>query len=363
MNTTAEKIDEISLKKILISIKFWLNFLISKWVIIILFGAFGGLIGFINSYNKKPIYTSVCTFVLEGGSNGSQGTGIQGLASIQGMTSSMGMGGLQGSGGGILTIFQSNNYNALYKSRKILLRTMLSNDSFNSKKMKLIDYYIDFNKYRESSETKTLFENINFSINEEKYTSRHNQIINFILSDIKEIFTVQNAEVGAPVLSIKVKSEDSLFSKIFSEKIIESVNQFYIETKSQKIKENYQIIESRVDSLKRELYNAMSGVAIAQENIPNINSALQIIKLRPQQKQIEVSFLQSMYTSAANELEIARNEIRKIHPFILIIDRPTFPLQVTEGNPLFGMLIGLVVALILSILGLVMYTIVKKMLV
>jgi hypothetical protein len=355
--STAAAEDEVSLKDIVATIRLYIRYIFSKWRIILIGVTIGGTLGYLYTYKQIPVYTAVCTFILDGGGSTNPGASVQGLPQLLGAQAV----GQSSAGGGLLSLFQTTNYTALYKSRRILEQAMLSEAVFNSEKKLLIDYYIDLKKYR-NGPMKSQFENVDFHVRKEKFTSRHNMIMNMVLKDVKDIFTIQNAEAGAPVLSIKVQTPDSLLSKVFSERILEVVNKFYIETKNYKAQENIARLEKNSDSLKTALFSAMSGVASAQEQIPNVNTAYQTVKLPPQKKQIEVSFLQTLYTTTASELETARNEMRGIPPFIIVLDKPTFPLPVSQANITYGVIIGIMASLILTILVLILVLLVKKLL-
>ena len=353
--STAAAEDEVSLRDILKNIGEYIRFIFSKWWLLVICAALGGVLGYLYTYKQVPVYTATCTFILDGAGAGAP-TSLQGLPQLLGGQSAP-----ASSGGGLLGLFQTSNYPALYKSRRILEKLMLSEANFNGKEMLLIDYYIDLKKYR-TGPLKSQFENLNFNIRKEQFTSKHNLVIDMVLSDMKKLFTIQNAEVGPPVLSIRAQTPDSLLSKIVSEKIIEIVNEFYIETKNYKAKENIEKLEKNSDSLKRALFTAMNSVASAQEQIPNANTAYQTVKLPPQKRQLEVGFLQSLYTTTASELATARNEMRGIPPFIIVLDKPTFPLPLSEPDIKTGIALGIAASIILATLILIMFFLIKKLL-
>jgi len=354
--STAAAEDEVSLRDILKNIGEYIRFIFSKWWVLVICAALGGVLGYLYTYKQVPIFTATCTFILDGG-GAAQPTTLQGLPQLLGAQAA----GPSSGGGGLLGLFQTTNYTALYKSRRILEQTMLSEAVFNSEKKLIIDYYIDLKKYREGS-MKSQFENVDFHIKKEQFTSKHNIVMNMVLTDFKKMFSIQNAEVGQPVLSIKVQTPDSLLSKAVSERVLEAVNKFYIETKNYKAKENITRLEKNSDSLKTALFSAMNSVASAQEQIPNANTAYQTVKLPPQKRQLEVAFLQTLYTTTASELATARNEMRGIPPFIIVLDRPTFPLPVSQPDIIVGVAIGMVASLILTILVLIMILLIKNLL-
>ena len=121
--------DEISLKELIQKLQGWYHYLLSKWKTIVLAGIIGGILGLTYAYLKKPMYTAETTFVLEEGESGGSLGQYAGLASMVGID-------LGGSGGGI---FKGDNILELYKSRKMIQETLLSEGIFEGKKEKLID--------------------------------------------------------------------------------------------------------------------------------------------------------------------------------------------------------------------------------
>ena len=74
--------DEISLKELVLKIKEWYQFLLTKWKLIVLAGIIGGLIGFTYAFFQKPTYKALLTFALEEEKSGGGGLGgALGLAS------------------------------------------------------------------------------------------------------------------------------------------------------------------------------------------------------------------------------------------------------------------------------------------
>ena len=113
MNEQIEN-DEISLKELLLKVKDWYGFLISKWKIIVFFGFIGALLGLGYSIFKKPTYTASLTFALE--EDGGSGGGVLNLASQFGFD-------LGTSGGGA---FAGSNLIELFRSRNMIEKTLLS---------------------------------------------------------------------------------------------------------------------------------------------------------------------------------------------------------------------------------------------
>src|SRR5690606_33847882 len=135
-----------------------------------------------------------------------------------------------GSGGG--GIFQGDNIIELYKSRTMIEKTLLTDADFDGKKELLISRFIESNELREGWKDKPKLANIQFDIPKEKFTLQHDSIIGTIVDGInKNYLTVEKPDKKLSIISVKVKGKDELFAKAFADKIVENVNEFYIQTK------------------------------------------------------------------------------------------------------------------------------------
>ena len=124
--------EEISLSELVKKGKEWYALVLSKWKTILLAALIGSLIGLTYSFIKKPIYIASLSFALE--SNNTSG----GLGGALGLASSLGFD-LGVNGGGI---FEGSNLTELFKSRKMVEKTLLMPVFFNEKTISLAEMYI-----------------------------------------------------------------------------------------------------------------------------------------------------------------------------------------------------------------------------
>ncbi len=69
INTSYTVNESNSLKDLILNIRDWIHYFLSKKYIIILFGLLGGGLGFTYALLKKPVYIASTSFVLETGGN------------------------------------------------------------------------------------------------------------------------------------------------------------------------------------------------------------------------------------------------------------------------------------------------------
>jgi len=228
MGTEEKKIsasDDISFRDLVEKLKSGSRYIKSKWATILIVALIGGLLGIVYSMVKKAKYTAVCTFVLEDSKSGGMGQ-YAGLASLAGIN--IGSGG----GGGI---FEGDNILELYTSRSMIEKALLSTAIFNGKKQLLIDRYVDYYHLRDKWKNDDQIGNISFNGNPDNFNRKQDSII----TDLVDLFNLKTLNVTKPdkklsIIRVEVTTKDELFSKFFTENLVQTVNDFYILTKTKK---------------------------------------------------------------------------------------------------------------------------------
>lgn len=322
--------EEASLKDFIFKLIFWFKFLLSKWVIIFCFGILGALLGFTYGYLKKPVYVATTTFVLEENSNSGGVLGnLGGLASMAGIDI--------GSGGGLFT---GDNIIELYKSRTMIKKALLTKAKFDNKEELLIDRFIEFNKLKEKW-TKVNWNDVSFA-DTMKVTKVKDSIISEIYKDInKTSLNVSKPDKKLSIIKVEVKSKDEAFAKSFSDEIVSSVNQFYIQTKTKRSTRNVEILQHKTDSVRAVMSGAINMAAAVVDATPNINPSRQAQRNAPVQRaQFSAETNKAVLGELVKNLELSKISLLKETPLIQIIDQPIFPLEKEKLSKLKALIVG-----------------------
>lgn len=322
--------DEISFKELILKLIDWWKFLITKWKSILIVSILGGLLGLTFSIFKRPVYTAEATFVLEDGDK----TG--GLGQYAGLASMVGID-LGGGGGGV---FEGDNILELYRSRKMIEKTLLSKDTFDNKLEILINRYIEYNKLRNKWEDE--LKNINFNIPQNQFTLKHDSLVSQFVKDFNKSFLdVSKPDKKLSIIKVSFKSKDELFAKSFANNIVKNVNDFYVDTKTKKSSENLAILQNQADSVKNVLNNSLRRVASSVDANPNINSVYQKLRVPTQERQVDVQASGAVYQEIVKNLEMAKVTYRREKPLIQIIDEPVLPLKNNRMSSLILISLGI----------------------
>lgn len=355
------KSDMISLKEFILKILEWWRFLLSKWVVILTFGIVGGLLGFYYATTKKTIFIATTTFVLEDEKAGGGLGNLAGLASMAGVD-------LGNSGG---SIFQGDNIIELYKSRKMIVQTLLTEIESYGKRQLLINRYIDFNKLRSKWEDQPELMNLQFSVDSVQSGNpvlKPNRLRDSVLNGIVEDIAKNYLMVGKPdkklsIIKVDVKARDEVFSKTFNDAIVKNVNDFYLRTKTKKSLQNVQIMQQKTDSVRAVMNNSIYTAVAVADATPNLNLTRQVKRIAPSQKaQFSAETNKAVLSSLIQNLEMSKLALMKETPLLEVLDQPNYPLTKERFGKLKGLILGGLIFGFLSIMFLTLRNIFKTIL-
>lgn len=326
--------DEASLKELILNLRALYRYLLSKWLIILVFGSIGVVLGCIYAYIKKPTYIATTTFVLEDEKGGSLG-GLAGLASMAGMD-------LGSEGGGI---FQGDNILKLYTSRRMLEKTLLTQVNVVGKDQLLVDRYIAFNNLKNLAwfQTEQLREITIDTLTAEVTRNRlRDSVLNVIVDDLsKNYLSVSKPDKKLSTIQVDVTAKDEVFAKLFNETLVKTVNQFYTATKTKKTTQNVKILQHKADSVRAVMNGAVYTAAAVIDATPNLNPTRQAQRVAPSQRaQLSAETNKVVLGELIKNLEMTKISLLKETPLIQVIDEPIFPLEVNHVSKLKGAILG-----------------------
>lgn len=330
---------EISLKELIFNIQKMWRYLLSRWLVISICILLGSTFGFIYALYSKPVYTATTTFVLEDEKSAGNLGNLAGLASMAGVD-------IGGSGNGI---FQGDNIFELYKSRKMLLQTLLAEVYFAGRKESLLDKYIRLNDLKKSWVEKPELLKLQFTADSIdngnpclKPNRLRDSISTIIVTDIsKNYLTVTKPDKKLSIIKIDVKSNNEGFSKELNDQIVKNVNVFYLQTKTKKSLQNVQIMQRKTDSVRSIMNGAIYTAVAVADATPNLNPTRQVQKIAPAQKaQFSAETNKAILSTLVQSLEMSKIALMKETPLLEIIDQPVFPLAKQKFGKAKGIIFG-----------------------
>ena len=308
--------NEIPLKDIILKIKEFKIELLSKWKFIFIISFSFTVIGVLYVMTKQTTYEAELNFVIE--NNSGDGT----LGKYSGLASQFGF----DVGGGISTTFSEGNIIELLTSRRVVEAALLSEISIDGKKDLLINYYIDFNNYREkwvqkNPEIKTLVYNQDRS----RFTLFQDSILALAWKHLAEDKIKVQSGIESNIISVSCQSENELFAKVLVEELVSELIDYYTYTQTAKARHSLNFIQNRADSVLNELKTAEMSYARHKDSnfgVMRAEGLLEGLRLKR-----EVEILNVMYGEIIKHLEISKVTLLNERPLINVIDSPRFPLE------------------------------------
>jgi hypothetical protein len=339
--------DEISLKELIQKVKEWFYYLLSQWKKIVLAGVVGATLGLTYSFIKKPVYTASLSFVVEDEKSSGGLSGALGLASSLGFDL----------GGGSSSVFSGYNLIEFFKSRKMVEQTLLMPVAVGGKTISLAEMYIQNKKWRKKWIDKPKFATVQFlpNANRADFTRIQDSILGGIYTNLsKNDLSVSQKDKKISIVNIDMSSTNELFAKYFTEALAKNVSDFYVATKSKKARINMAILEKQTDSIRKELNEAITGVAVANDNTFGLNPSLIVRRAPSARRQVDVQANTAILTELVKQTELAKVTLRKETPLIQVIDRPILPLKKDRVGKAKGIAFGGLLVGFLMVLGLIL---------
>lgn len=305
------------------------RYLFSKWLVILLVGFVAGLLGILYAWMQKPVYRAEITFAPETGKSASLGM-YAGIAAQFGFD-------MGGGGGGV---FEGENLIEFLKSRMLIEKALFSKVNINGQQEILIDYYARHNELYDAWKGKPELAVVDFKKDQSGVRPR-DSLLNVIVKDVRVMLNVGRMDKKLSIISASMMSEDEAFAKSFIEQLAVNGIQYYIDYRSKKARENVSILQRQFDSVR----SVLSGniVSAATSTDLNVNPTRQIVRAGIQNRQVDIQANGQLYGELLKQLELSKIALLKETPFIEIIDRPRYPLEMKKmGRFRAGILFAIV---------------------
>jgi len=304
-------------KNIQTSILMFINLLLKKWYYFLIVGIFAGVAGIIHAYKQPVLYESRLSFALDEGGSSSGGGGLIGLASQLGLNI-----------GGSNDVFGGDNIMMIIKSRRMIEQTLLIADTFDGKKQVLINYYLDKIEKSDNDEKAVKKPAIRFLLNQPKtsLTYQQDSVLYKLYQEFEsDYITAWKPDKYLNIIEVKVVSPNEVFTKIFTNHLVNVTNSFYTEMRSKKARETLDILEQRVGDMKGKLNTSITEKTSIQD--ANLNPVLSSAQAPIIKSQSNIQTYGAAYAEMFKNLELARYQYLKQIPLMQIIDNADYPMR------------------------------------
>ncbi|MDE3142894.1 MAG: hypothetical protein KGL19_01985 [Bacteroidota bacterium] len=339
-NSNYPEEEEFSFKKLF---QKWIDdivYALRFWPKLFVAGSIGALIFLIAAWMRPITYTARLTFVVE-----ESKTGGGSLASALSGQFGFDIGSLTGSNG----VLAGDNVLELLKSHSLIKKTLLSayNDSGS---YSLADQYASIYGWKEKwKNSSKVGREINFSTNQQQFSRLEDSLLHLITKQIaEEELSISKPDKKLGFFEIQITTRDEKFSQLFSERILKFATDFYVETKTRRLRGNVDRLERRADSLglllNRKTYSAADANLMLLDGNPAYASPSVSAEISSRDKAMQGI----IYSEIVKNLEISKTALIQETPTVQVVDSPEMPLKKNKFSKLMAIVLGFGIASVLT---------------
>ncbi|WP_429379738.1 hypothetical protein [Mucilaginibacter sp. UYCu711] len=274
--------------------------------------------GALTTWLWSPTYTARLTFVVDDSKSAGGSGGLSALAGLAGMDLNA-----LGGGSGVLA---GDNVQELVKSHKLIKATLVT--AYDSTQT-LADRYAAVYKLNKkwlkySPDGKITRFPLNGTQNTRLQDSLLHEMTTLILDGE---FGIAKTDKKLGFFEVNVTMKDEKLAQLFCNRMIKAATDFYINTKTKRLRYNVQRLQQRVDSIGAMLNHKTYTSAAASKGILDINPAYTSPNADIEVKERDKILLTTTYTETVKSLETSKTMLAQETPTVQIVDEPELPLK------------------------------------
>jgi len=296
----------------------------------------GIVLGLVYSFIKPVSYEAKTVFVVEESKSvGGGGSLMSALAGQFGVD----IGNLSGASG----ILAGDNVLQLLKSEQLIRKTLLSwyDSAANTT---LADEYARLYGLQQKWAGK-LSKTVSFAVLRKGPSRLEDSLLKkMIEKHIQKELAVAKPDKKLGFFEMSVKMRGEVISVLFSQRLLKSATDFYIETKTKRLLTNVHRLQLKADSLLYMLNRKTYSAADANRLLLDINPAYANPEVSAEISSRDKVLQGTIYAEILKNLEISKTSLIQETPTVQLVDEPVYPLKNNswlwwEGL-LFGALFG-----------------------
>jgi len=310
----------------------------------------GGILGALLAWMKPANYTARLSFVVDDSKSGGAGAGLAGLAGQLGFN----LDGLSGAGG----VLAGDNVQELLKSRKLIKATLLtpydstSNQSLADRYAKVYELDKKWNKHLRSGEQ------LNFPVGGKNNTRLQDSLLHEMSTLIlKGEFGITKTDKKLSFFEINTTMREERLAHLFCTRMLTQATDFFISTKTQRLRNNVSRLQHRADSISNILNRKTYAASAANQRLLDLNPAYSSVNATAELRERDKIILNTIFSETVKNLELSKTMLAQETPTVQIVDEPELPLKRNKLKYPYAIFIGMLLS---GVLFGVYLTLVKK---
>ena len=296
----------------------------------------GALAGALAAWLSHPTYTARLTFVIDDSKSGGGG-GINALAGQLGFNLD-GMGGNSG-------VLAGDNVQELLKSQDLIKITLQSPYKLHSKQS-LADKYaqtykLDKKWLKYSPDNKVII----FPTDTGHYDRLQDSLIHEMTKLIlASEFGITKTDKKLGFFEVNTTMRDEHLALLFCTRMIKQATEFYVRTKTTRLRSNVNRLQHRADSIEAILSHKTYSVSSANQSLLDLNPAYTSVNANVEVKERDKSLLNTVFSETVKNLEASKTMLAQETPTVQIVDNPELPLIKNTLKYPKAIVIGIIIA-------------------
>ncbi len=329
---------EFSFKKLLQDrlndVKYIFRFKKTLSIVLIL----GALLGALTAWLWEPTYTARLTFVVDDSKSGGSAGGLASLAGQFGFN----LDGLGGASG----VLAGDNVQELIKSHKLIQQTLLT--AYDSSQT-LADKYAAVNKLSKkwlkySTDGKVIRFPLHGIHDTRIQDSLLHEMTTLILSGE---FGIAKTDKKLGFFEVNTTMKDEKLAQLFCTRMIKQSTDFFISTKTKRLRNNVERLQHRADSIGQILNRKTYAASAANQSLLDLNPAYTTANADIEVKQRDKIVLTTIFSETVKNLESSKTMLAQETPTVQIVDEPELPLKKNKLKYSIAILSGMLLSVIL----------------
>jgi hypothetical protein len=289
---------------------------------------------------KWPItYTARLTFVVDD----SKSTGGGGLAALAGQFGFN----LDGIGGGS-GVLAGDNVQELLRSKKLIKATLLTPYDTTGR-LSLADKYSEVYKLdkkwlKYSPDNKRIY----FPVDGQKFSRLQDSLLQEITKRVVEDeFAIAKVDKKLGFFEVNTVMRDERLAQLFCERMIKQATDFYVRTKTSRLRNNVRRLQGRADSIGRILNRKTYSASAANQQLLDLNPAYVSANANVEVQERDKMVLSTIFSETVQNLEVSKTMLAQETPTVQVVDAPELPLKKNRLKYPVAMIAGALIGLFL----------------
>ncbi|WP_295794840.1 hypothetical protein [Mucilaginibacter sp.] len=295
----------------------------------------GAIVGALTAWLWTPSYTARLTFVVDDAKSSGSAGGLSALAGQFGFN----LDGLGGASG----VLAGDNVEELIKSHKLIKATLLT--AYDSTQT-LADRYAAVNKLdkkwlKYSPDGKITRFPLNGKNNTRLQDSLLHEMTTLILSGE---FGIDKTDKKLGFFEVNATMKDEKLAQLFCTRMIKQSTDFFITTKTKRLRNNVERLQQRADSIGAILNHKTYDLSSANQTLLDVNPAYTRASANVDIKERDKIVLSTVFSETVKNLESSKTMLAQETPTVQIVDEPELPLKKNKLKYSIAILSGLIIS-------------------